>query len=390
LLTREGVFASRPFPGEISQKMKAALVGLHDPELTQFRLIATRRGLECPPGLALSYESALKQLVSPQGVCDLIFLNCAIPSEDAAALIHRLRRQSQALVVAVGHGIPAEQVLRLIRCGACDYLDLRQPQGLEDDLLAMLGRLRQESSGGSGKGRLISITSASGGCGVSTLAVNLSIALARRMGSCGLVDLKLRGGDLAVLMNMMPRHTLADVCKQRDQMDATLIDQSLCSHPSGVRLLASPPFLENHGKFDAETIAKAIRLIQAAFPQVIVDVEDVFHREQQETLLASDHVIAVMRLDFPCLLRTQRMLQYLETVGVPSGNIHLVVNRFGLDTQISQKQCCEALGRSISSFLPEDYEAMISAVNVGNPVLLEVPSAKVSKAILTMSERYIA
>lgn len=370
--------------------MKAALVGLHDPELTHFRLIATRRGLECPPTLTLSYEAALKQLVSPLTNCDLIFLNCALPSEDAAALIHRLRRQSQAQVVAVGSGIQAEQVLRLIRCGACDYLDLRQPQGLEDDLLAMLGRLRQESSGGNGKGRLISIVSASGGCGVSTLAVNLSIALARRMGSCGLVDLKLLGGDLAVLMNLIPRHTLVDVCRQSDHMDATLIEQSLCSHPSGVRLLASPSYLENPGKLDAETIAKVIHLIQDGFPQVIVDVEDVFHREQLETVLASDQLIVVMRLDFPCLLRTQRMLQYLESVGMPPGNIHLVVNRFGMDTQISQKQCCEALGRAIGHFLPEDYEAMISAVNVGNPVLLETPTASVSKAILHLSERFIA
>ncbi len=332
--------------------MKAALVGLHEPELTHLRSIVTRRGVECPAALALSYEGALKQLLTPSAGCDLIFLNCSITAEDAAAFIHRLRRQSPALVVAVGSGISADHVLRLIRCGACDFLDLQNPQALEDDLLAMLGRLRHDDQGTNGKGRLISITSASGGCGVSTLAVNLAIALAKKMGTCGLVDLKLRGGDLAVLLNLVPRHTLADVCKQRDELDATLIEQSLTPHASGVRLLASPHFLVNHGKLDAEVIGRAIQLVTAAFPHVVVDIEDIFHREQQETLLASDHVVVVMRLDFPCLLRTQRMLQYLESVGVPTGNIHLVVNRFGMDTQISQRQCCEALGAALDISFP--------------------------------------
>ncbi len=33
---------------------------------------------------------------------------------------------------------------------------------------------------------------------------------------------------------------------------------------------------------------------------------------------------------------------------------------------------------------------MLSSVNVGNPVVLELPAAKVSRAILSMSECFIA
>lgn len=370
--------------------MKAALVGLHEPDLTNFRSIAVRGGVECPNSLALTYDAALKQLLTQTALCDLIFLNCAMPPEDAAAMIYRLRRQSQASVVAVGNGFAAEQVLRLIRCGASDYLDFKNPRALEEDMLAMIGRMRQDSHSGNSKGRIISVVSASGGCGVSTLSVNLSIALAKKMGTCGLIDLKLRGGDLAVLMNVMPRHTILDVCKQRDQLDATLVEQCLVKHPSGVHLLASPPFLESQGHFDPEVLSRALQLVAANHPYTVVDIEDVFHREQQETLTSSDQLIVVMRLDFPCLLRTQKMLQYLEQIGVSPSTISLVVNRFGPDAQLSEKQCCEALGRSIGHYLPEDYAAMISAVNVGNPVVLELPSAKVSRAIFNMSERFIA
>ena len=44
----------------------------------------------------------------------------------------------------------------------------------------------------------------------SILAVNLAAVLAQGGSRCGLLDFQLRGGDLAMLLKLTPRHTLYD------------------------------------------------------------------------------------------------------------------------------------------------------------------------------------
>jgi len=49
--------------------------------------------------------------------------------------------------------------------------------------------------------------------------VNLAAVVARRQKACGLLDFHFRGGDISVLLNVKPRHTVLDLLGQRDTID---------------------------------------------------------------------------------------------------------------------------------------------------------------------------
>ena len=76
------------------------------------------------------------------------------------------------------------------------------------------GSSRRSSAAGPGrpKGRVVTVFSAKGGCGKTTVATNLAAALADRRParrSC-LVDLDLAFGDVAIALQLFPAHTIAD------------------------------------------------------------------------------------------------------------------------------------------------------------------------------------
>src|SRR5262249_24979090 len=99
--------------------------------------------------------------------------------------LRRLRQQFAGLVLAVGGIDDAKFILRTIQGGADVYLD---EADLVHDLEAALGRLLQRLEAAA-MGRLTAIVSASGGTGVSTLAVNIAALHAHETGRSLLVEL---------------------------------------------------------------------------------------------------------------------------------------------------------------------------------------------------------
>lgn len=361
-----------------------ALVASHDDLLATriaARLVAA--GIDCPRTSCVTIDQA-RALLHAGVRPELLFVDCSQTSERIDDLIHRYRQATGGTVVALGKGLGMSRILELIRTGASDYLDASG--ALDNELDALILRIRSSSQGRASKGQAICVLSASGGSGASSIAANLAISLAKRGGSCCLIDLKLRGGDLATLMNLKPRHTIVDLCFQGERLDHAMFDSALLPHSSGVKLLAAPTLLTDHAGVDVDTINQVFQLAAADFPYVVLDLEDVVHREQQRAVAASDLIVVVLRLDFPCILRTRRLLSYLREMEIDPARIRVVANRYGNSTELPQRKAQEALGMPIFHALPEDSEAMLTAVNLGNPAVLERPASKVSKAMQKLAE----
>ena len=80
----------------------------------------------------------------------------------------------------------------------------------------------QADGDGSKRGVLITVFSAKGGCGKTTLATNLAAALADRgRREVCLVDLDLAFGDVAIALQLFPAHTIADAVPLADSLDAS-------------------------------------------------------------------------------------------------------------------------------------------------------------------------
>src|SRR5207244_2968792 len=83
--------------------------------------------------------------------------------------------QVRAPVFAVGPSWESQDILRVLRGGAREYLHEEQ---FRNEFLAAVTKLRQLGSAGLRWGKLLAITGARPGTGVTTVACNLAFALA--------------------------------------------------------------------------------------------------------------------------------------------------------------------------------------------------------------------
>jgi pilus assembly protein CpaE len=255
----------------------------------------------------------------------------------------------------------------------------------EAELQTALGNLQIQLPTQEEPGRIISVLAPSGGSGSSTLAVNVAAVLAKEHKSSLLIDLKLQTGDLAALLDLKPVYTLAELCQNADQMDRVMFERSLVRHAGGTHLLAPPRAFADIVHVTAAGVRQALSLGRGLFPYVVVDLDHTFGEEQAEVLRQTDIVLLVLRLDFTSLRHAQRTLDYLAKLGVTDDRVRVVVNRHGQPKEVPAAKAEQALGRKIFHLVPEDAKTVNRANNNGVPVVLDAPSANVSRSVAKLA-----
>jgi pilus assembly protein CpaE len=290
--------------------------------------------------------------------------------------------RSGATVLAVGPASDPKMVLRALRGGIDDYVDEAE---LEVELKAALQRWRAKRASKSRTGRLIAILAPSGGSGSSTLAVNVAASLARAHDKSLLIDMKLHTGDLAALLDLRPTYTLADLCMNVARMDRSMFERTLVRHDSGIHLLAPPRTLADLAQITPEGIQQALIQGVSTFRYTVVDLDHSFVEEQSVVLRQADVILLVVRLDFTSLRNCRRTLEHLEELGVERDRVQLVVNRYGQPKEIPASKAEEALGLKVAHYIPDDPKSVNRANNNGVPLVVEAPTARVSKSLAKLA-----
>ncbi len=357
-------------------------VATDDPLLGQrAREVLQHDGHECELSPLVPVELTANRLARSQAEMLLVVMT---PNPEAGQqLLEAVTTSVTGPLLAVGPAGQAKVRLRALQAGADFYIDDAE---LEAELAVILNRIRAlprpvAAAEPQENGKLISVLGPSGGSGSSTLAVNLATLLAREHKSCGLIDLRLGGGDLGALLDLKPSHTIADLCRSSSRMDRLMFEQSLAKHESGVRLLSPPRTVSEIGLINAQAVRQVLTIARGLFPYVVVDLDDAFHGEQAQTLKMSDLVLLVLRLDFTSLRNTRRTMDHLEQMGVSRESVRLVVNRYGQPAELPVAKAEQALNAKVFHYVPDDPKTINRANNNGVPAVMEAPSAKFSKSM---------
>lgn len=355
-------------------------------------------GHDCPVSHVVSLDRAVPLLLSlkeeagaatggeaSQGrtaKSDLVFVILAPVIDRSLDVVGDIRRrvQPQHLFI-VGPTTDSKIVLRAMREGAHEFLDQSE---LAAELSAALERLKVAESGVH-SAKTIALLSPSGGTGCSTLAVNLATVLAAQGGGCILMDLETRFGDLASLMDLKPRHTSADLCRNVTRIDQSQLERSLIEHNNGVRLLAAPIQISDAGHVTWEGIRQVLTLASNMTRYIVVDMSHSFLETMAPMLMQADQVLLVLRLDFTSLRNTRRVWEHLEQNGIQRDRILVVANRFGRPGELSKSEAQTALGLQIAHYVIEDPKNINRANNQGIPVVKYAPSAKVSRQLTELA-----
>ena len=282
-------------------------------------------------------------------------------------------------ILVIGPTDHADFILKVIQQGAYQYLGYDQ---VGSELIPLLKRGSAAVHGErQDAGQVISIVGTHGGCGASTCATNLALAMARGDSSVALIDLNLPRGDVAALLDLEAPHTIADLCQNAARMDRAMFEQSFARHEGGVAALAAPRQIGQDGQVTPVGIRKVLNMAQMEFPFTFIDLPHTASDVERQVLPRSDRVLVVTLLDFTALRHARRVLTYLQEIGIDDERIHLVVNRGNRPGELSRQEARRILEREARFWIPEDAKNVNYANNRGTPLVLMKPRSAAAKAI---------
>lgn len=358
--------------------MKAFILS-DQPEIAKrIRALLLREGEECPLESVVTFESPLPTLEDNAVV---VFVVLSRGSDRGLGMVGRLHRQGVSRVVAVGPANDSQLLLQAIHAGACDFID---ENNLDADCQAALSRLHGESEF-EREGQVIAILSPSGGTGASTAAVNLAVALAQQKQRPLLIDMNMPLGDLASLLDLNPSHTMADLCQHADRMDRIMLERTVASHESGVKLLAGPSKFGECSSVTADGVVGILGLARRAYTHIVIDLDNSFRQEQVAALQNSDLVLLMVQLSFASIRSGRQTLRILEELQIHPTNLRLVIGRYGEAREVPPAKAEQVLGMKIDHYIPEDQGTVNQANNDGVPLVTASPRSRVARSIAELA-----
>ena len=178
-------------------------------------------------------------------------------------------------------------------------------------------------------GRVCLFLHGKGGVGTTTLAVNGAIALASAMiYRVTLLDLSLEFPNAALLMDLKPDRTLADLSDVRiEDMTNDLFDLFLATHSSGVRLVVGADRPELAELVTVPAVHHALDRLRASSDYVLVDSAATFTQHTLAAIDGADVIFVVTSAHLASMKSATEIRTVLEKLGVPKERVLLVLNR---------------------------------------------------------------
>jgi pilus assembly protein CpaE len=267
--------------------------------------------------------------------------------------------------------------------GATDYMSKSTSP---DELIGRITELLPAQQPAPTKQGTIGFFSLRGGTGVTSLAVNVALALAlSKKAPTALVDLAPLGGHAALMLGLRPNSSVADALfASKDEVTLQTAGPHFIQHGTGVQLLASALNYDHMLHLNDKRLEQLVTVLRSGFQYTILDIPHLLEPRFGPVLQLFDKIALVFSPDMPSLQSVAMALQGLPRLGVADTKIVLVVNntipKGGLPPEIIQK----TVKRPILTGIPYEPE-MIKAVNSGKPLLLSSPQAPAAAAIAKLA-----
>lgn len=329
---------------------------------------------------------------------DVVVLGPSIDSEAVFVLSDRMRVTRPSLgVVMIRRRIDTPLLIDALRAGVREVVEERNLAGVNDAVkrvrdVAAAMRQRTNHGGAEDDGRrgvVITVFSAKGGCGKTTLASNLAAALAEggRREVC-VVDLDLNFGDVAIVLQLFPAHTLADAVPLAETLDAPAVTALLTPHSPGLSALVAPVEPGAAENVPASLVTTILSMLREQFAFVVVDTPPAFTDHVLAAFDQSDLIALLATLDIPALKNLKLTMETLDLLNYPRERLRVVLNRADSKVGLALSEVEKTLKVPIALHIPSS-RAVPASINRGVPILLDDPNHPVSLAIRQFADEHV-
>jgi len=352
-----------------------------------------RTALDAPVTVLSSVE-AVEEHLRRHPADHVVVLGPSVPIEAAAELARHNRITRPALgVILVRPTVDHLVLADALRSGMSEVIESDDASGLRDavrraEAVAQAMAEEIDHQPPAVVGSLVTVFSTKGGVGKSFLATNLGAALADQGKRVCIVDLDVHCGDVAIMLQLAPLHSLADLSQLSGVIDPSGVETLLTEHSERLFVLAAP--VQLGAPVPAEPIGTLLDTLKGMFDVVVVDTSGMFDDYVLHALDASDQLVLVGTLDIPALKSLKLAVGTLDLLNLPRDRWRLVLNRADAKVGLSAAEFEDTLGLKSDVTLPSSRD-VLTAVNRGEAIVRSNKGHQISKALLsfvsTLTER---
>ncbi len=331
---------------------------------------------------------------------NVVLMDINMPDMDgitATELIVKDVPSAQIVILSVQSD--ADYFRRAMIAGARDFLN-KPPSG--DELISTIRRsyeisksritpVTTQGASGTGaqaaamtEGKIVTVYSAKGGVGCTTLATNLALALHSEEAKTVLVDCNLQFGDLAVFLNLKTQRSIIEILERAEELDQDFIASVTMPHNSGLKVLLAPTKPEEADVVTASQVKKTLEALRHQYAYVVVDTSSALTDIILSIFDVSDRIILVTTPDIPSIKDARIFFDLVEALNYPANRVMFVLNRVDKRGGITAANIQESIKHEIAAQVPLDDRVLYS-INNGVPIFVSGRNLPIAQAIFDMA-----
>jgi pilus assembly protein CpaE len=341
---------------------------------------------------------AAKQMLTNDPDENLVVIGPETPADEALSFASGLRLSRPHVgVVLVRERVDVDLLTRALQSGVREVVPLndaaalnaacRRSRDVSDRLTATT---QFDAAEAAHDGQIVTVFAAKGGCGKTTLTINLGVALARDTGHrvC-VVDLDLAFGDVAISVQLDPARTMVDALPMAGHLDTAGAGSLLTRYAPGLEMLLAPVTPGDAEKVPPSLVGELLTVLRGMFDYVVVDTPAQFSEHVLTAMDASAHHVLLTTPDVPALKNLRVTLDMLDLLSYPRDIRSVVVNRADSKVGLSSEDVERVVRCPITAQVPSSRAVPIS-INNGTPITVATPRHPVSQAIIGFAQQRLA
>lgn len=297
--------------------------------------------------------------------------------------------EAPAVIVVSSLG-DRDHIRKAMLAGARDYLGKPIKSGELQQAIVVAHQSEQHrrdlAGGGRRQGEVIAIFGAKGGIGKTTLSINLAVAIAQQTKQrVALVDIDTQLGDVAVMLDIVPEHTIVDAAGMVDRLEPELIQTLLREDASGVRVLAGPMTPQEGESISGHHIRKIIEVMAKTYDYVVIDTAPHYNDAVLTALDAATMILLVSTPDVPALKNTKLTLGMMRIWHYSEDKVKLVINHAYSINGVVAGDVSTTLDYAVFWKIPYD-PAVPAAVKIGRPAVEVKSGSKMAQNIVALAQ----
>jgi pilus assembly protein CpaE len=330
----------------------------------------------------------LNHLIKATGLnCDVVMIDLDADPETALDLVESICARNNSITVMVYSHVPQPDLLmRCMRAGAREFLvEPISNDALAEALIRAAARRQELDRNKKLSGQMLVFLGSKGGAGVTTVASNFALALAKESDKkVALIDLNLQLGDVALVLGMKPRYSVRDALANTNRLDAEFVSTLLEVHNSGLAVLCAADEYAPAAGVEDRGLEKLLYLLQDQFAYLVVDAGSAVATGGLAIGELADAIYLVTQVDVPSLRNSQRIISHLQSVMPDGRRLEVVANRCdGRKIEISLENIEKTIAAPVKWKMPNDYHSVHRSQNTGIPLVSE--SLPISKVLVQMA-----